>query len=108
MKKLERAQRNCHQVLKQVSQVSGLCASHNRNQDELSDETNELEHCLAQSSVADHELLDAIVHDSEYEQVFDQCQKIQKTARQTLQAAKKMIAASSQPINLSAITQTHL
>ena len=38
-------------------------------------------------------------------QVFDQCQNTQKAARQTLQAAKRMIAASSKPINPVATMQ---
>ena len=63
----------------------------------LSDETTKLEHWLAQSSTADQEFLDAITEDAEYDQVFDQCKTTQKAARQTLQNAKRMIAASSQP-----------
>ena len=49
MEKLERAQRSCLRVL--IRQVSNLGANLDRNQDELSDETTELDHCLAQSSV---------------------------------------------------------
>ena len=100
MEKLKRAQRNCLLVLKRlVSQVSDLCASLNCNQDELSDETTELEHCLAQSLTADHELLDAITGDAEYDQVFNHYQNTQNAALQTLQAVKRTIVASSQPIN---------
>ena len=101
-----RAQRNCLRVLKrQISQVSDLCANLNCNRDELSEETIELEHCLVQCSTADIELLEAITDDAEYDQVFDQCQNTKKAARQTLQAAKRMIAASSKPINPLATMQ---
>ena len=60
---------------------------------------------MTQSSNADHELLDAIFDDSEYDQVFDQCQETQKAARQTLEDAKRKIAASSQLINCFATAQ---
>ena len=68
-------------------------------------ETTELEHCLAQSSTADQELLDAITEDAEYDRLFNQCQSTQKAARQTLPAARRMIAAASQPINPVATMQ---
>ena len=71
----------------------------------MNDETTELEHCLDLSRTADHELSDAITDDTEHDQVFDQCQETQKVARQTLQAAKRLIADSSQPINPLATTQ---
>ena len=98
MLNLKRAQRNCLRVLKRKflkSRTFGRTSIVTK----LSDETTELEHCLAQSSTADLELLDAITDDAECDQVFDQCQNTQKAACQTLQAAKRMIAASSQPIN---------
>ena len=106
MKKLKPPQGNYLLSSKrQISQASELSTNLNCNQDELSDETTEREHCLAQSSTAGHELPDAIADDADYDQVFDQCQNAQKAARQTLQAAKRMITASSQPINSVATMQ---
>ena len=53
MEKPKRAQRNGLLVLKrQISQVGNLCVKLYCNQDEFSDETTELERCLAQSSAA--------------------------------------------------------
>ena len=37
----------------------------------MSDETTELEHCLAQCSTADLELLEAITNDAEYDQLME-------------------------------------
>ena len=54
---------------------------------------------MTQSSTADHEMLDATTVDSEFDQVFDQCQETQQAASHTLRAARITIAASSQTIN---------
>ena len=55
IEKLKRARGNCQRKFKrQSSHVSELCASLNCNQDEMSDETNELKHCMAQCSTTPH------------------------------------------------------
>ena len=58
-----------------------------------------------QNGTADQELLDAITEDAEYDRLFDQCQSAQNAARHTLPAARRMIAAASQPINPVATRQ---
>ena len=79
MKKLKPPQGNYVLSSKrQISQASELSTNLNCNQDELSDETTEREHYLAQSSTAGHELPDAITDDADYDQVFDQYQNAQK------------------------------
>ena len=80
-------------------------ASFNCNQNKLSDETTELAPCLAQLSISDHDLLDDITDETEYDHVIDLLQKTQKAARQTLKDAKRFIDVSSQSINPLAATQ---
>ena len=84
---------------------TAIFTNHNCNQDVLRDETTEHEHCLAQSSTADHVLLDDITEDVESDGIFDQCQSTQKAVHQTIQAAKRLIAASRHPINSVATMQ---